>query len=192
MQASKWAILLLLLFRISYLFGQADMKGRPGIEVNTNFNFGRKDNADLGINCMFTSAYTKNKGMDLRDIYLFGVYFGMFQFGPSITFNPIKIDGQRAWRATAGITYNQLADFHGVHGLSLRVRAITVLNKDRILLDNVGLKTELGLTSFGVITLYYGYTIPIKDYGPYPFREHALTLTFNLNTSILAYGFQGM
>lgn len=188
---NKIAIAWLFLICSSCLFGQADMKTRLGVEMNANFNFERKSDIDFGVNCLFTSAYTKNGGMDLRNIYLFGTYFGMFQFGPSITFNPIKIESQRAWRAAAGITYTQISDFNGL-GLSIRAKGMTVLNKDKVFLNNFGLKTEVGLTIYGVISLYYGYVMPIKEYEPYPFREHSITLTMSLNPSILAYGLKGM
>lgn len=163
---------------------------RPGIEVNTNFEINRKDNFDFGVNYLFTGAYTKSD--TLSNILLFNkYYFGTFQFGPSLTFNPIKVMDEREWRMCLGLTYTQLTDFYGL-GISTRLKGITVLNGDGALFDNFGLKCELGLSLFSLVNLYYGYSFPIKEYDTYTFKGHSITLTLNLNTSFFAYGLQGM
>ncbi len=171
------------------LVGQSDLLGfsRPGIELSQNFEVKRTDNFEFGANYFFTGDYCKR---DTCDRFLDN--FSAFQFGSSLTFNPVKTEDGRIWRASFGMTYTQFADFYGLYGLSLRAKGITVLNGDKRLFDNLGLKCEIGLSAFSLINIYYGYTFPIKDYEAYTFRGHSISLTLNLNMSFWNYGLQGM
>lgn len=186
----RLAIVLSMLHLAPSLFAQMQMRGRPGIEVNTNFNVHRRDNVDFGANFLFTSAFGIHKDEDVY-VRIFGADFGIFQFGPSLTFNPVRAEDGRTWRMGVALTYNQIAP-EQVVGFSFRGKALTVLNGDKKVFDNWGFKGEVGLSCFGVVTVYYGRTFAIRDYAAYPYREHSITLAFNLNTSILAFGLQGM
>jgi len=68
----------------------------------------------------FTGDYCKR---DTCDRFLDN--FSAFQFGSSLTFNPVKTEDGRIWRASFGMTYTQFADFYGLYGLSLRAMAVS-------------------------------------------------------------------
>lgn len=182
-------IALAILLSESQIIGQSELLefSRPGIEINTHFEINRKDNLDFGVNYLFTDDYWKNDSC-----CNFCQHISTFQFGPSLTFNPIKAEDKRIWRMSLGFTYTQFVDFYGVYGISTRLKGMTVLNGDGALFDNFGLKCELGLSLFSLVNIYYGYTFPIKDYDAYTFRGHSITLTLNLNMSFWAYGLRGM
>lgn len=177
------------LLTASRLIGQGDFWefSRPGIELSQNFGIRQRDNFEFGVNYFFTDYYCKR---DTCSWFL--RTFGEFQLGSSLTFNPVKVDDGRIWRTSFGMTYTQYAPFCGVYGLSFRPKVITVLNGDKRLFDNIGLKCEIGLSAFSLINVYYGYTFPIRDYAPYPFQAHSICININLNMSFWAFGLGGM
>lgn len=181
-------VLIVLLARL-HLASQSELLefSRPGIEFNTNFEIDRKDNLDFGVNYLFTGDYLRSDSC-----CNFCQHFSSFQFGPSLTFSPVKAEDKRIWRMSLGLAYTQFVDFYGVYGISTRLKGMTVLNGDGMLFENFGLKCELGLSLFSLVNIYYGYTFPIKDYHTYSFKGHSITLTLNLNMSFWAFGLQGM
>jgi hypothetical protein len=179
--------LFILVYTPLHLRAQYKMTGFPGIEISPNFDLQRRDYFNFGANYLWTHGYFANSKN--HEFELFGLYMGTFQFGPSLTFNTLKISDNRIWRANATMTYNQITDA-GL-GISLRGGLNTVFDGDKNLLNNMGFKREIGLTYYGYLTLYYGYNSPIRDYTPYTFRERSITLTLNLNPSFIMYVFDG-
>lgn len=180
--------------------GYFPVKTSLGLELNYNLEQldGVDNNFDYGLNFLFTSWYNKNKAPS--EVGNMSKNFGLFQVGPSISVSRTNepetpgMERQNFWTINAGLMYNQMSTKLFGIGFSTRIKGVTFIGEtiQGNTFDNVDLKTEVGITFFSVLNVYYGRTFVLKDLTiPREQKDH-ITVSLVLNPSLLKFGLQGM
>ncbi|MEL6943666.1 MAG: carboxypeptidase-like regulatory domain-containing protein [Bacteroidota bacterium] len=151
-----------------------------------------EDRFEYGINYLFTAWDESNRNLNvIREDRKFLEDFRVYQIGPSFLFSPIPRDQDRqAWQMRTGIIYNRFSFETIGLGFTARLNAVTVLNDNRQIADDLNAEAALGITFFGVVNLYYGRLLTLDDFTNLP--ENTITVSVNLNASAFKYGLQGI